>query len=314
MRAGPSHHSPGWSRRNLLAGLAAGTAAAAAGQAPRTGRRSRLILLGTKGGPTPSAFRAPAASLLVVDDVPYIIDCPDGVARQLVLAGVELPKLRDLFITHHHSDHMAGLGSLLLLAWGAGLKTPVTAYGPPPIGEIVRAGLASGAFDIEARIREEGRPPLQRLVTARPLTGKQIVLPGPPVRVTCAPVDHYTVPALAYRFDTPDRSFVFSGDTAPSSSLIKLAKGADVLVHEAMLLAGLDRLKDGNAPKLRDHLLKSHTTTEQLGQVAAAAGVRTVVLSHLVPAFADISDGAWAEGVRKHFHGEIIVGRDLMEI
>lgn len=276
--------------------------------------RSRFVLLGTKGGPTPSKFRAPASAVLIAEGKPYLIDCPDGTARQLALAGVDLTTLGPVFLTHHHSDHMAGLGALLLLSWGAGLKTPVTVYGPPPVRQVVEAELAAGTPDIQYRMREEGRPDLRRLVHARELADGGIVLPGPPVRVTCTKVDHYTVPALAYRFDMPDRSIVYSGDTAPSEALIELARGADVLVHEAMLLSAIDRIVDSNTRTLREHLLKSHTTTEQLGRVAAAAGVGTVVLTHLVPAFPDIADAMWEAGVRRHFTGKVIVGRDLMEI
>jgi ribonuclease BN (tRNA processing enzyme) len=132
--------------------------------------------------------------------------------------------------------------------------------------------------------------------------------------VTAALANHNSVPNYAFRFDTPDRSFVFSGDTARSERLIALARGADVLVHEALYLPAVPRMKDGNAPALREHLLKGHTATEDVGRIAAAAGVKTVVLAHLVPAFPDITDAMWADGVRKHFDGEIIIGRDLMEI
>src|SRR6478672_6100429 len=118
-----------WTRRMLLgAGASALLAPSLVGAQPR--RRSRLILLGTKGGPTPSRFRAPASNLLIVDGAPFVIDCPDGVSERLVRAGVALDALTDIFITHHHSDHVAGLGALLNLAWGSGLRTPVTVYGP----------------------------------------------------------------------------------------------------------------------------------------------------------------------------------------
>lgn len=302
----------GWTRRAMLAAGASALAAPIFALAPAH-RRSRLVLLGTKGGPTPSRFRAPASNLLIVDGAPFVIDCPDGVSERLVRAGVALETLSNIFITHHHSDHVAGLGALLNLAWGSGLRTPVTVYGPEPMARVLAAHLAANAVDIELRIHEEGRPPLAPLIAAREVTDGAI-LETPLVRVRCAPVDHYTVPARAYRFDTPDRSFVFSGDTRPSDSLIALARGADVLVHEAMLVEALNGLNDGNAPNLMDHLLHSHTTTEELGRVAAAAGVRTLVLSHLVPALPDITDAMWTEGVRRHFHGEIIVGRDMMEI
>ncbi len=295
-----------------IAAVAAGIARPSMASPPAT--RSRLILLGTKGGPTPSKSRAPASAVLIVNGKPYLIDCPDGTARQLVLAGVDLKDLGPIFITHHHSDHMAGLGALLLLAWGSGLMTPVTVYGPPPARQVVDAELAAGAPDIAYRIREEGRPDLAKLVATNELSRGGIVIAGPPVRVTCTEVSHYTVPALAYRFDMPDRSIVYSGDTTPSKNLIELARGADVLVHEAMLLSAIDRIVDTNTTTLRDHLLKAHTTTEQVGQVAAAAGVKTVVLTHLVPAFPDITDAVWEAGVRRYFSGKIIVGRDLMEI
>jgi ribonuclease BN (tRNA processing enzyme) len=135
------------------------------------------------------------------------------------------------------------------------------------------------------------------------------------VRVSSTLVDHYTVkPAFAYRFDTPVRSIVVSGDTTYSDNLVALARGADVLIHEAMYAPAIGQLLGENAPLLEEHLRRSHSTTEQVGLVAARAGVKKLVLSHLVPAFPTITDAMWLEGVRKHFHGEAIVGRDLMEV
>jgi ribonuclease BN (tRNA processing enzyme) len=276
-------------------------------------RRSRLVLLGTKGGPTPSRFRAPASNLLVVDGESFVIDAPDGVASRLVQAGVDLARLKTIFITHNHSDHNAGLGALLLLAWGSGLQTPVDIYGPAPLRRLVAGHLAANAYDIEVRMAEEGRPPLAPLIRVHQISDGPVMATAT-IRVRCARADHYRAIDYAYRFDTPDRSFVFSGDTRPSDALIALARGADVLVHEAMLESALGQIVDRNAARLMDHLLGSHTTTEQLGRIAQAAGVRTVVLSHLVPAFPTINDAMWTEGVRRHFSGEIIVGRDMMEL
>jgi ribonuclease BN (tRNA processing enzyme) len=303
----------GWTRRTVLgAGVASLLAPGLArGQGQR---RSRLVLLGTKGGPTPGRFRAPASNLLVVDGEPYVIDAPDGVASRLVQAGVDLARLKSVFVTHNHSDHNAGLGALLILAWGSGLQTPVDIYGPAPLRRLVAGHLAANAYDISARRAEEGRPALPPLVRTHEIRADGTLLRTDKVHVRCARADHYTVPDYAYRFDTPDRSFVFSGDTRPSEALIELARGADILVHEAMLTSALGAITDSNAPRLMDHLVRSHTTTEQLGRIAQAAGVRTLVLSHLVPAFPTITDQMWIEGVRRHFTGEILVGRDMMEL
>lgn len=252
---------------------------------------------------------------IVFDGRLYLVDCPNGVAGQLAKAAIKLDTLSHIFVTHNHSDHVLDAGSLLVLAWGSGLATPVRLHGPPPLKQIVADSLAASRYDIAARMREEGRPPLAPLVSVRERsTGGSVYADGR-VRVTSTLVDHYTVkPAFAYRFDTPDRSIVVSGDTTYSDNLVQLARGADVLIHEAMFVPAIDQLTGENAPRLKEHLLRSHSTTEQVGLVAARAGVKKLVLSHLVPAFPTITDAMWLDGVRKHFRGEAIVGRDLMEV
>ena len=305
-------------RRRFIGGAAALSAVAAL---PSFAQRSRtrLVLLGTGGGPRVTAKgRAKPATLIVVNNVPYVIDCGDGVALQLVRAGVALDTLRYLFITHHHSDHNLDYGNLIYGGWAAGLRTPVDAYGPPPIKAITEAYWQLNRFDIETRIADEGRVDLRKLVTAHEFSDPGPVMQNADVKVTAARVRHPPIKeAYAYRFDCADRSIVISGDTTVSPELVALAKGADVLVSEAMHLAGLENLlkKVPNAATLREHLLASHIVTEDLGKLAAEAGVKTLVLSHLVPGDdPSVTDAMWTEGVRKHYGGPIIVGRDLLEV
>jgi ribonuclease BN (tRNA processing enzyme) len=302
--------------------LAAGAAMAGApfllggGSAPQS--RSRLILLGTAGGPTPKPNRAAPSQVIVVNGASYVIDCGNGVARQMILAGLKLGSLRGVFLTHQHSDHNADLGNLLLLGWASDLASPVAVHGPPPTEAMMKAFLQMNDADIRTRIADEGRPALNGLIATRELTRGGPVMRDANVTVTCAVVNHPPVtPSFAYRFDCPDRSIVISGDTTPSDALIELARDADVLVHEVMHVPSIDKLiaTESNAKTLREHLLASHTTTEQVGQVAAAARVKTLVLSHFVPGgYPFVPDDVWAADVRKHFGGRIIVGRDLLEI
>lgn len=302
------------SRRSFVIGGASSLLSlpAALFAAPNT---NKVVLLGTKGGPTPSPFRAPASVLLVIEGRPYLVDTPNGVAGQLAKAGVKLNDLFQIFITHNHSDHVIDVGTLLVLAWGAGLNSPVEIHGPPPLKQIVRDSLAASRYDIAVRMREEGRIKVDPLIHVSERSTGGLVYRDDRVRVTSTLVDHYTVkPAFAYRFDTASRSVVLSGDTTYSPRLVELARGADLLIHEAMYLPGINQLAGENAPKLREHLLKSHSTTEQVGMVAAKAGVKKLVLSHLVPASPTITDEMWLDGVRKHFGGEAIVGRDLQQV
>jgi ribonuclease BN (tRNA processing enzyme) len=298
--------------------LGAGAAALAAGSAKAQTLKSRLILLGTGGGPTPKPNRSAPAQFIVVGGAAYVIDCGDGVARQMVLAGVPLNSLRAVFITHQHSDHNADYGNLIWLAWAASLTRRVDTYGPPPLKQMTRLFLEMNDADIRTRIADAGRPPLEGPIAPHEITAGGPVMADAHVRVTCALVDHGAMkPAFAYRFDCPDRSIVISGDTRPSDNLIRLAKGADVLVHEVLYGPAVDRLvgAEANAKTLREHLLSSHTLAQDVGRVATAAGVKTLVLSHFVPGGPPIiSDDDWAAAVRPHFAGKLVVGRDLMEL
>lgn len=222
-------------RRDFFSAAAASLVAPAIRlQRPAQRARTRLILLGTGGGPTPKKSVSASAQVIVVNDTAYVVDCGDGVARQLVSADVPLRNLRHIFITHHHSDHNADYGNLLLLSWASGLISNVDTWGPPPLAKMTELFLALNAYDIDIRIRDEGRVPLAPLIHSHELMQGRVVMQDENVRVTSTLVDHPLVtPAFAYRFDGPDRSIVISGDTARSDNLVKLARGADVLVHEA---------------------------------------------------------------------------------
>jgi ribonuclease BN (tRNA processing enzyme) len=183
---------------------------------------------------------------------------------------------------------------------------------------MTRQFLALNDTDIRTRIADEGRPPLAPLIVPREITTGGLVHEDENVRVTAALVEHPPmVPSFAYRFDCADRSIVISGDTRPTPALVSLAQDADVLVHEVMHVPSIDALiaSESNATTLREHLLASHTTTEQVGRLATDARVKTLVLSHFVPGgFPFLADEVWYEAVRPHFAGRLVVGRDLLEL
>ncbi len=282
------------------------------------GKGTRLILLGTGGGPRPNKVRNQPASVLVVNNIPYVVDCGNGVSRQMVMADIPATRIRHIFLTHHHSDHNLEYGNLIYNAWASGFKGRIDAWGPPPLGRITKSYFEMNAYDINIRIPDEGRPPLVPMVAPHEITGDGLVMQDDQVKVTAAIVHHPPVePTFAYRFDTPGRSIVFSGDTTPCDNLIKLAEGADVLVHEVINKQALARLlaRVPNADRLIEHIVASHTTREDVGLVAKKAGVKTLVLNHFVPADdASITDEMWVEPAKAVFSGRVIAGRDLMEV
>jgi ribonuclease BN (tRNA processing enzyme) len=309
------------SRRQFIA--AATTFAVSQAILPRSifsqQNKTRVILLGTKGGPrVGEAGRSNPSTLLLINGVPYLVDCGYGASRQLLLANVPLNRLRYIFITHHHSDHNLELGALCYNAWITGLPVRIDAYGPPGLNQMTADFFNYLKFDIETRITDEGRTDPRTLVNAHEFDKPGVVLTNDDVKVTTCLVRHPPIKhAYAYRFDARDRSIVISGDTAYAPELAEFAKGADVLVHEVMYLPGIEALlrRLPNATRLREHLMAAHTLPEDVGKIAAQAEVKTLVLSHFVPGDdASITDEQWSEGVRKHFKGKIVVGKDLLEI
>ena len=306
-------------RRNALK-LALGSAAVAlaAPALAQTKPRSKIVFLGTKGGPRVGIGAANPANLLIVNDTPIVIDCGMGVSRQLVSAGVPIPSVKYIFISHHHSDHNLEYGNLFYNAWAAGLSTPIHSFGPKGIEAMTKTYWELNKFDVETRIEDEGRPDPRLLLIAKDIADDGVVLQTPDVKATAFRTPHPPiVDNFAYKFETPDGIVVFSSDTAYNPKLAEFAKGADVLVHEAMYLPAVDRLviKTKNGATLKKHLLASHTTTEDVGRIAAAAGVKVLVLSHFVPGDdPDVSDDDWTRDVKKNFSGRIIVAKDLMQL
>lgn len=281
-----------------------------------TNKADRLVLLGTKGGPAVRADGAmPTASLLEMDGQSIVIDCGIGVSRGLVDAGFDLRRLEQIFVTHLHSDHLLGLGPLVHTAWTTGLKTPVTIHGPEGIYGYWEHFLHSMSFDNAIRVYDEGRPPLEDLITVK--TYAEGVVARGPIKISALRVPHPPVEnCFALRFDG-SRSVTFSADTAYFPPLAEFARGCDVLVHEAMLPEAIDKIvqKTGMGEKLRSHLMASHTTADDAARIAMAAGAGHLVLNHLVPADdPQITDAHWLGRCASVWDGPVTVGRDGMEI
>ena len=284
--------------------------------APASG--DRLVLLGTAGGPTPKRSRAAPAQALVLGEDVYLVDCGNGVGRQMALAGLPVTALRHVFITHHHSDHVADLVTLPLLAWASGLDHPIALHGPPPLRRSVADGLRAVAFDVATRAKDEGYRPLADLLQPHEFSGDGVVHRDGRVTVRAARVTHPPIAeAYAYRFDAAGWSVVFSGDTAPSPALVRLARGADVLVHEILLRdAGEIARWQGRAAgdPLVQHIVNSHTGISDVGRIAQEAGVRKLVLTHYVPGDDTVDREAVLAAIRKSFGGEVVFGEDLLVI
>ena len=331
------------SRRSLVTGLATAPtffvgASSSAAQTPisstslqevqaalKSASGTKLVMLGTGAGPNPrmpGRTRYMTSHVMVSNAVAYVLDCGLGVTNQFASTGVPFTAVRSIFITHHHPDHNIEYGPFILIGWVQGLRNSVRAFGPPPLKQMtedfLRAYKATTDFWVEdLKVKPLVSPDVHEV--SKPGT----VMQDENVKVTAAVVQHPPVrPALAYRFDFHDRSITFSGDTAPIDAVARLAKGADVLVHEAMYVPALeayvhDRIAKGSPIRFDDymaHMRVDHSSVEDVGRIANEAGVQTLVLSHLTPGIDGIQDERWLDLAAKQFRGEIVVARDLMVI
>ena len=306
-------------RRHVLKLALTGAAALAspAVLAQRDKPRTRIVFLGTKGGPRVGLGPSNPANLVMVNGTPFVVDCGMGVSHHLVAAGVPLESIKYIFISHHHSDHNLEYGNLAYNAWATGLSTPIHSFGPKGLEAMTQTYWELNRFDIETRIEDEGRPDLRKLLIAKDIAEDGVVLETADVKVTAFRTPHPPITDnFAYKFETPDGVIVFSSDTNYNPKLAEFAKGADVLVHEALYVPWVDKLvtRVKNGATLKKHLLESHTAAEDVGRIADAANVKLLVMSHLVPGDLDVTDEQWLTEAKKTFKGRIMVARDLMEL
>lgn len=277
----------------------------------------RLVLLGTQGGPFIRSYKqTPSANLIVHKNIPFVIDTGYGVTFKLREAGISLPALKYIFITHHHSDHNLELGPLLYNTWLSGLTEPIHVYAPVGLQALLNAYWESNRFDIDTRINDEGRPDIRSLVISHELA-EGMLLSDSTVQVSAIKNIHPPLDdSYAFKFKLGEKIVVFSGDTAYCPALATFASGADYLIHEVMYGAAIDEMvkRRPNATKLKASILSHHTSAEDVGKIAKEANVKNLVLNHFVPPDdKSLTDEVWLNAVRSTFSGNIIVGKDLLE-
>src|SRR5215831_12603527 len=328
-----------WTRRELLKYAAAAVCAApaftqaAGGQrgqtVPQTG--TELVLLGTQGGPGVTANRTQASNAVIVDGRPYLVDFGYGALKACVQARIPLASIASVFITHLHDDHTADIAAFLALKW-TGTQNPgeATIYGPYGTKAMVAAAIEFSKANVEIRKIDEGRTVDPRTIfRGRDLAAPKIMEVFKDDRIAVQAVENTHFPdrakakmdyrSFAYRFNTATRSIVFSGDTAYSENLIELARGADVFVCEVLgTAAGANAPAaapaNNNTESIGRHVRETHSTPEDVGKMAAAAKVKTVVLNHQVGGGRGGNNDPFTADIKKVFSGEVIVGADQMRL
>ncbi|MFO1503223.1 MAG: MBL fold metallo-hydrolase [Steroidobacteraceae bacterium] len=309
--------------------LALCCAAASAANAPGAAPANQFITLGTHGGPVSDRNRSQPANALVVGQQVYLVDAGDGAVQQLARAGLSLAAVRAVFISHIHIDHTGGLFAVLGLRHQMGTPGKITVYGPPGTKAMVQGLLAAIVPEAESGYGVPGEDyvPPQGTVDVVELRDGMIKLEG--FSVAVAENTHYSFPkgsdldrrfaSISYRFNLPDRSIVYSGDTGPSESLTALARGADLLVIELAdpaFAATFIAPGPGPQPKrlreMHDHMVNHHISPQQVGEIAAKAQVRRVVITHLVAGRdPNVDTAPFVAGVRKIYTGPVEIANDL---
>lgn len=293
---------------------------------------SSLITLGTSAGPSLTPGRAQTSHLLTVNGTYYVVDAGDGVARRMARAGADVREVGIIFLTHHHDDHTAGLGTLMSLAWDGQRTEPINVYGPPRTKELVDATVRYCSISADIRIADGGRSvPLDKVFFGHDV-GIGEVYQDDNIRVSATENTHFSFhrgdaagryKSYSYRFETPDRVIAFTGDTGFSAAVTALARDADILVTETsscderknrMIDDGTwQAMSAAEQEGIMRQATQGHMDLDKIGMLATQAGVRKVVLSHLTRRVETADYEPWAEEVRKHFSGEVVIAEDLME-
>lgn len=290
-----------------------------------------FVTLGTMGGPVPSPDRSQPANALVHAGRVYLVDAGDGTVQQLSRAGLSLPQVRGVFLSHLHADHTGGLSAVLALRNQTNQNERLIVYGPPGTRELVAGMVAS--MQPAARVGygipgQPWSPPAETVMVIELRDGESLSVDG--MTVTAAQNSHYdfapgsledrNYKSLSLRFDLPGRSIVYTGDTGPSAAVEKLANGADLLVSEMIDLAGTMANVARNSPnmpppakqQLEQHLSTHHLTPEAVGQLAARAKVKALVITHFAAGTPDPDrTRGYLDQIRQHFRGTVSLANDL---
>jgi ribonuclease BN (tRNA processing enzyme) len=322
-----------------FAALAAGAPLTAAPAPSVSG--TQILFLGTAGGPPLRFDRSEPSTLLIVRGREYLIDCGIGTARRLVEAGLDSSKVTTILFTHLHADHDMGLADVMANDFfeggGAGTEGPFNIYGPPQTKQLVDAGFQF--ISVGFRPFAAAPPTAYRIhegefvspFITHEITNDGLIFDDGNIRVTAAGNSHYLMipeearsafKTYSYRIETPDGVIVFSGDTGPSGAIGSIAKGASVLIAEASYRdqQDLDDSINGRATRnhwiplvtkrFRDHFIYEHLDTAEIGQIAAQAGAKAVILYHYDPAH-DADRAAFVTGVKAQFAGPVFAPSDL---
>jgi ribonuclease BN (tRNA processing enzyme) len=318
----------------IILGFAVGIAIGGASSlgAARAESGTTLITLGTRGGPLPTADRAQSSNLLVVNGTLYLVDAGGGVTGRVVQAGYDSRKVGKIFITHPHSDHTAGLATLLVSGWEFQRAEPVDIYGGG-VDALVKGAIAYLTPNAEIRWAEGKKRPMADTFHGHDV-GPGLVYQDENVKVTAIENTHFhfepgTLPygkyhSYSYRFETPSRVVFFTGDTGPSDAVVELAKGADLYVTETTSPDDVVELfkKNGawqaKTPAEQEgflrHMHEEHVTPTDIGKMAAKAGVKAVVMTHLGPSV-DPNDNyqRFVDEAKKYYSGPVTIAKDLMK-
>ncbi len=276
-----------------------------------------LALLGVKGGPAiRPGSNMPTSMLLKLGGKTILIDAGLGVTRGICDQGVALTEIDLIVITHLHSDHYLELGPFFHTAWTAGLNRTIPVIGPKGLDAYWAGFQASMAFDIDLRMRDEGRCDFSSLADIQVIQDETAF--GGIAISSMRNIHPPITDTFALRFDTGEKGVVVSGDTAYMPEMATFAHGADLLIHEAMLREGVEalcaRMTNGDA-RLRTHILRSHTDAADVGRIAKDAGVKQLAINHMVPdGDPDFTEQHWQVEVRKHWDGPFLLGQDGMVI
>ena len=279
--------------------------------------QNSVALLGVKGGPAiRPGSHMPTSVLLQMEGTNIVVDAGLGVTRGICDQGVPLTSIDLIFITHLHSDHYLELGPLLHTAWTAGLNRPIPVIGPTGLRQYWAGFREAMQFDIDLRILDEGRCDFSMLADIREINDQATF-----GEVQVKAMRNYHPPiedSYALRFDAGGCSVVLSGDTAYLTQMASFAQDADLLVHEAMLPEGVAalcaRMTNGD-DRLREHILRSHTSAVDVGKIARDACVKRLALHHFVPdGDPDFTDHDWEAAIRQHWEGPLYLGKDGLRI